>query len=159
LRTGSFKPQRSLVAEEYEFAVAGWGKFTTGSSHDELVIRTLPSGCATATSESLSVLAWIWLMPLSFPRKGRSLKLLVTFRRRTVHHGALVLTDGSSLLDGSFTNEDGERSPSLRHHALAVDGLRGDDLRVTNRAHATVDATQLKDGVGNSPAGRPRIGS
>jgi hypothetical protein len=47
------------------------GKITSGSSHDELVTRTLPSGCATATSESLSVLAWIWLMdpqlPLIFP--------------------------------------------------------------------------------------------
>ncbi len=59
---GSLKPQRSLVAEEYEFAVAGWGKFTTGSSHDELVIRALPSGCGTATSESLSDFACVWLI-------------------------------------------------------------------------------------------------
>jgi len=34
-----------------------------------VVTRILPSGWGTATSESLSVLAWIWLMDLLFPSK------------------------------------------------------------------------------------------
>jgi len=50
------------------------------------------------------------------------------------------------LLHRPFTNEDSEWSASLHHHALAVDGLRGADLRVANGAHATVDAAQLEDG-------------
>jgi hypothetical protein len=49
------------------------GRSTIGSSQDWLVTRILPSGAGTATSESLSVLAWIWLMDpdfLLFPRGG-----------------------------------------------------------------------------------------
>jgi hypothetical protein len=58
------------------------------SSHDELVTRTLPSGCATATSESLSVLAWIWLMdpqlPLISVAAGRCSDLPVRSNNRSV---------------------------------------------------------------------------
>jgi hypothetical protein len=50
------------------------------------------------------------------------------------------------LLHRPFSNEDSEWSASLHHQALAVDGLRGADLRVAYRAHATVDAAQLEDG-------------
>ena len=63
----SLKSQRSFAAGEYEFAVARQGKITNGSSYDELVTRILSPFSGTATSESLSVLAWIWLMTPEIP--------------------------------------------------------------------------------------------
>ncbi len=56
-----------LGQEEYASAVARSGKVTSGSSQDRLVTRILPSLSGTATSESLSVLAWIWLMDPRVP--------------------------------------------------------------------------------------------
>ncbi len=73
--------------------------------------------------------------PPTSPYFSSPTKLLVTFWRRAVHHRARVLTDGSLLLDGSFTNEDGERSAPLHHDALAVDCLKAvDDAAAANGA-------------------------
>ena len=87
------------------------------------MIRILPSGWGTATSESLSVLAWIWLMALISPQRDGGYKLLETFWRRTVNLVLAALPDGSSRLNWSFTNKDSEGPALLHDDAAAVDGL------------------------------------
>ena len=54
-------------------------------------------------------------------------KLLVTVWRRTIHHRATVLTGGSLLLHGAFTNVNSERMALLDRYRSAVDGLGGGD--------------------------------
>jgi len=50
------------------------------------------------------------------------------------------LTDGSLLLDGSFTNEDSEGSALLHHDPAPVDDLAGgDDAAAANIADVDRD--------------------